>query len=251
MKGEDYQTECDIYLGHPSDFSFNPYIANQRDKHVQLDSLQSFSNPLKVFCYTHRIHDLSMKLDCFQNDFILVTHNSDECIVPSETVFRILNHPKIIKWYSQNVCFEHDKLQMIPIGIANRQWRHGNITFQPTLKTKKVYFHFSIGTNHSKRRPCYEALKDTVEWLPGFPPQENINRLQEYEFCICQEGNGVDTHRLWEAIYSKTIPIVVDSDFTRILQKNNVPLIVLKQWSDLDVSSLVYHDFEMPVFKFI
>ena len=248
MRGEDWQTECDIFLGHPNDFRFNPYISNQPHKHVSLD-LKPFSNPLRVFCYTHNIDELSKKLECFQNEFILVSHNSDRCIVPSDTIFRILNHPKLIRWYSQNVCFEHDKLNMIPIGIANRQWPHGNISFQPTGKNKKVYFHFNLNTNHSKRNHCYEALKDKLLWLPVVSPQENINRLQEYEFCICPEGNGVDTHRLWEALYSKTIPIVIDSDFTRILQKNKVPLVVLKQWSDLDISSLVYYEFEIPEFN--
>jgi hypothetical protein len=248
MRGEDYQTKCDIFLGFLDDFNFNPYIASQINKHVDLDMLKPFSNPLKIFCYTHRIHELSMKLDCFQNDFILVTHNSDGTIFPSDEVFKIVNHPKVIKWYSQNVLFEHEKLHMIPIGLANRQWPHGNVSFQPTIKTKKVYFNFNIHTNPSKRQPCYEALKNKLEWLPGLSPQENINRLQEHEFCICPEGNGVDTHRLWEALYSKTIPIVLDSDFTKILQKNNIPLIVLKKWDDLDVSSLVYNTFDIPIF---
>jgi hypothetical protein len=36
------------------------------------------------------------------------------------------------------------------------------------FKNKRGYFN-----------PCYEALKDKVEWLPWVSPQENINRLQE------------------------------------------------------------------------
>ena len=99
MRGEDYQSQCDIFLGYPRDFSFNPYIITQRHKHVYLNSLQPFSNPSKVFCYSHLIDELSTKLDCFQNEFILVTHNSDRGIVPSDNIFRILNHPKVIRWY--------------------------------------------------------------------------------------------------------------------------------------------------------
>ena len=72
---------------------------------------------------------------------------------------------------------------------------------------------------------------------------ENLKRLKDYEFCICPEGNGVDTHRLWEAIYLKTIPIVVKSEFTNILIKNNIPVVVLENWSELDVEKLQYHDY--------
>jgi hypothetical protein len=101
----------------------------------------------------------------------------------------------------------------------------------------------------SQLTPAMHIIKDKVEWLSTLSPQENINRLGEYEFCICPEGNGVDTHRLWEALYSKTIPIVIDSEFTKVLQKNNISLIVLQKWSDLDVSTLVYHDFDIPQFN--
>jgi hypothetical protein len=75
---------------------------------------------------------------------------------------------------------------------------------------------------------------------------ENLKRLKDYEFCICPEGNGVDTHRLWEAIYLKTIPIVVKSEFTNILIKNNVPVVVLENWSELDIGNLHYHDYNFP-----
>ena len=34
------------------------------------------------------------------------------------------------------------------------------------------------------------------------------NRLDEYNFILCPIGNGIDTHRIWEAIYSGSIPIV-------------------------------------------
>ena len=135
------------------------------------------------------------------------------------------------KWYAQNICFEHEKLIFLPIGIANSQWRHGDLSIytkeEEGKKTKKVYFNFNIETNRSKRQPCYDKLKGKLEWLPNIEPRQNIQRLREYEFCICPEGNGVDTHRLWEAIYVKTIPIVIQSEFTDILKKNKVPVCIV------------------------
>ena len=88
-------------------------------------------------------------------------------------------------------------------------------------------------------------LKNKLEWLDEVPPDENIRRLSEYEFCICPEGNGVDTHRLWEALYVKTIPIVIKSDFADILLENNVPIVVLDDWSQLDERALDYSKYNL------
>ena len=76
-------------------------------------------------------------------------------------------------------------------------------------------------------------------------------RLKEYEFCICPEGNGVDSHRLWEALYLKTVPIVIDSEFTNILKKQEVPLVVLENWEDFDINKLNYSDFDFNNPNFI
>jgi hypothetical protein len=88
---------------------------------------------------------------------------------------------------------------------------------------------------------CFNRLKHKLEWLDEVPPRENIQRLSEYEFCICPEGNGVDTHRLWEALYVKCIPIVIKSKHIDILQKQlDIPLVILDSWDDFDISKLDY-----------
>ena len=141
-------------------------------------------------------------------------------------------------------------MSFLPIGIANSQWVHGNLENFATidltkLKTQKAYFHFNVFTNPSKRIPCADKLEDKLNWLHVVSPKENISRLSEYEFCICPEGNGVDTHRLWEALYVKTIPIVIKSEFTDILLHNNIPLVVLDDWSQFDESKLIYSDYNL------
>ena len=30
-----------------------------------------------------------------------------------------------------------------------------------------------------------------------------------HRFVLCPPGNGIDTHRLWEALYSRTIPVAL------------------------------------------
>lgn len=245
VTGERIQQLCDVYIGYPSDFYANPVIANQPEKHCPLDSIgEPFHNPRYVFCYSHRIHDLANKIPFFRNEFILVTHNSDGEVYDCDEVRQILNYSNLIKWYAQNTRMVHAKLAFLPIGIANSQWPHGNLdNFHETNrkpKTKKVYFNFNVYTNLSKRMYCFNKLKNKLEWLETVPPDENVRRLSEYEFCICPEGNGVDTHRLWEALYVKTIPIVLKSEFTDILVHNKIPVVVLNDWGELDEDKLKY-----------
>jgi len=249
VTGERIQQLCNIYFGFQEDFDFNPLIKQQTNKHFNLNSLNTeIENPYYIFCYSHRINDLSGKIHLLKNRFILVTHNSDGEIRECSDVLHILKFSNLDKWYAQNLCFEHPKLNFLPIGIANSQWQHGNLNFFKhqnlyyySNKIKNVYFNFNIDTNKNKRAICFDSLKNKLEWLNNVSPQENIFRLSEYKFCICPEGNGVDTHRLWEAIYLKTIPIVIKSEFTTILEKNGIPIIVINSWDDFDETTLIYN----------
>jgi len=253
VTGEKIQQLCDIYLGINGDFNFNPNIGRQTIKHVYLNNINSpINNPYRIFCYSHNINLLSQKIHLFQNNFILVTHNSDGEIRETSEVFNILNCDKMGKWFGQNICFQHPKLHFLPIGIANSQWPHGNLSIfsdgnfinQLSNKSNNIYFNFNINTNRTKRQICYDTLINKLQWLNNIQPIENMKRLSSYKFCICPEGNGVDSHRLWECFNLKVVPIVIKSEFTNILLNQGIPLVVLDNWSELDLNKLNYSDYD-------
>ena len=138
---------------------------------------------------------LKDKLKLFKNNFILITHNSDEIVSENEISETILNNQKLIKWYSQNVCYKHKKLESLPIGMANSMWQQGDVGYFELLgienmknlhlyKTEKIYFNFAINTNINKRQPCYNAIINNVRFLENTHPRMNLERLAKYEFCI-------------------------------------------------------------------
>jgi hypothetical protein len=254
VTGERIQEIADVYFCNESyigSYTHNDYIISQ-NKHKFINSLREYSmwdNPSTIFCYADWLHEFSNKLDLFKNPFTLVTHNSDYNITSNETCLKVLEHPKIIHWYAQNVCMNHPKLRFLPIGIANRQWQHGSLFVEfykglnvgSLISNKKydVYFNFQVSTNFSKRQPCYDALSKKLEFLPGVSAFDNFARLSQYKFCICPEGNGADTHRLWEALYLKCVPIVLDSPFIRALQSQaNLPLVIINCWEDFRMEDL-------------
>jgi hypothetical protein len=249
ISGEKIQQLADVYLGLDEDFTFNPVIREQQFKAMKFDVIiNQFDNPHIVFCYTHRIDLLASKIDLFLNNFVLITHNSDHGIHENDVnVLKILNNTKLQKWFGQNITFQHDKIYMVPIGIANSQWEHGIHNFNNNINIEKnndVYFNFNINTNYDKRYGCYQVLRTRLNWLENVTPRENIERLAQYKFCICPQGNGFDTHRLWEALYVKTVPIVLNSEYSQILAKYNVPMVVLESWNDLNIENLNYNDYD-------
>ena len=101
VSGERIQQLCDVFLGLPRDFAWNPVIASQSHKHKDLESItEEWDNPRVLFCYGY--YDLlHYKIKFLKNPYILVTHNSDENI--TDKYLPILNHDKLIAMCSQNV----------------------------------------------------------------------------------------------------------------------------------------------------
>jgi len=243
VTGERIQNITDIYIGYDDDFSSNPFIDRQLDKHETWPIYSDYNNKSTVFCYGHNVVKLSLVIHLFRNPFVLVTHNSDQNIDNTPAVNRILNDANVVRWYAQNVNYDHPKLCVLPIGIANSMWDHGNLSNFEGLnindKTFDIYMHFDIYNNLDKRVPCKEALSDKVEFLPKTDVRSNLERMAKYRYCICPEGNGLDTHRLWEAYYLRVVPILLRSTHTKIVQKQcGLPMILLEKWEDLNVDTL-------------
>ena len=49
-------------------------------------------------------------------------------------------------------------------------------------------------------------------------------------FVPCPAGGGLDTHRVWEAIYLGAVPVVLKSEFCG---DSTWPVIVVEKWSDI------------------
>jgi len=241
INGERFQQLAKMYLGTAGDFLYNPVIFEQMEKHQILDDIDGpFDNPPTLFLYTHLLEPFSKKLQHFANPFTLITHNSDYNLMDSDpTVKKILESLNLVCWWGQNLCFIHPKMRILPIGLANTMWDHGKIENYMGVSTNKsedIYFNFNIYTNREKREACYNVFKDKLEFLPMLPVAQNVNRLAKYKWCICPEGNGVDTHRLWEAMYLGCVPIVLRSPFIDALMhytEGELPIYVVDSWSEL------------------
>lgn len=265
ITGEKIQTLCDYYIGSKDDFNYNPIIRTQTSKHINIDNYNiEIIKKLKVkniFCFTHLIDgekenfnhercinnlkNITIILSNISTKFNIIFHNSDGEFKNEHK--RILQFSNVNKIFTQNLSIEpEERLIPLPIGIANSMWRHGNLNIWKQIlennslvnKPNIIYFNFNISTNSTKRKLCYDII--TSKNIPNIPNTDYLNYLTilaSYKFAICPEGNGLDTHRFWECLYLKVIPICLKNHITEYYSKN-FPIVLLDEWNDIDENML-------------
>ena len=230
------------------------------DKILKLD----YNNEIIYFNKFFKLHDgiriFVCKADFLESDFIkiskipnkviLITGNSDFSIENSY----FTNLPgNVYKWYAQNATILNEKVIPIPLGIENYRFskRRGHgITYKRaaekirllsrdlnTTPTKFIYANFAISTNVEHRQRYYELIKNISHIdldEPTLSISEFFNKILDYKMILCPIGNGIDTHRLWEVLYSKRVPIVIRIKDCKLFELySQLPIIILETIDDL------------------
>ena len=152
----------------------------------------------------------------------------------------------ISKWYSVNVNYKNEKLIPIPLGLANNYSPKNllskdfeNLNFE-TNKIDKVYVNFNKYTNLIERNYLYDLFQN-VNWATvesrTIDFNEYQNNLKNYKFVLCPWGNGVDTHRIWEVLYSGSFPVIKDHITFNCLK--SLPVIFIDDYKNLNKDYLV------------
>ena len=254
ITGEKLQNLCDYYIGTNEDFKFNPKIANQYNKHINInnnDFLQIKQlNITSVFAYTHilelQFNQLYTILMNISTHFNLVFHNSDGCF--SNKHLKLFDIKNLNKIFTQNINIKPtDRIIPLGIGIANTMWPHGNLhiwsnilaTSDLSIKNNNIYFNFNIMTNRDKRQEVFNIISSkNIQNIPNMDYHNYLKILSSYKFAICPEGNGIDTHRFWECLYLKVIPICLKNNVTEYYA-NEYPVLLLDNWNDLQIDTIL------------
>lgn len=226
-----------------ADFIFSSNITengnddyNRLNNTFNVDDLKSINIVYLHTMYKNQFFDIIKHLD---NKFIVVTHNSDI------NIDNVDNLPKnVIKWYSQNVNFKDSRLESLPIGLENSRWfplirkQEKILNILNTDKKIKnlVYLNHNVNTNLKERIVPYNLLSNksfvTSESCENGQNYGNyIYNIYNHKFVICPEGNGIDTHRKWEALYLNSIPIEkrnINSSFYE-----DLPICLVNNWNEV------------------
>ncbi|MDH7554334.1 MAG: hypothetical protein QHH74_11825 [Spirochaetota bacterium] len=197
-----------------------------------------------IYTHTMYVKQLFEIIKKIPVKFVIITHNCDENVDNSYVV-----PDNVVMWYSQNVNVNHPKIESIPIGLENDKWfknLHKKEKIEIKLKEPKkyknlVYLNSNVKTNPKERQLLYD-LFGNVSWVTvdrginGQRFNEYIDNIYNHQFVFCPDGNGIDTHRLWETLYLGSIPIVKKSINTWFY--NEMPILYVDNWDEINETLL-------------
>jgi hypothetical protein len=259
-------TTPEIYNFHKNLDKFSKEIIIIKDfKNIKINLLNIYfsdhckknkTNVVKIFLYTHIVQQFIHFILPFLNNqfkYVLYIHNSDHSFTVDYK--KLVDSNIIEKIYTQNVDINtnmdiDNKITLLPIGIANSMWKHGNVLELYSImsycykinKTDSIYVNINPNT-YSYRKNILDKIVEKNSFTlhcSSKPYKEYLMELSKYRFCLCIRGNGIDTHRFWESLYLGVIPVIINNkttqctNFINYLNKLNIPFYEIKS-DNLDV----------------
>lgn len=244
ISGEKIQKLADISLCNEFNSIIVEQIRNINQNIFKIDDIdpENIKNYKTIFVYTHCLIEFFNKFFKYLNpETVLITHNSDHCV--DETFLKYLEDNTISKWYCQNRLVKHPKLFSIPIGIANSQWPHGNqdslahIRMTYNTKYNLVFKNFDKSTNTNERNYCDDITsRHGILMSQRVTNEEYWMKIATSMFVISPPGNGIDCHRIWECLYLKSVPVVLEHE--ALQQFKHLPILMVKSWHEVTIPFL-------------
>jgi hypothetical protein len=205
----------------------------------------------------------------FKNPIVLVS-GAHFYHVPHHCKFfvEILNHKNIITWFAQNYSgISMNKIRHLPLGLdfhtlyfkEKKEWGNKMSPFEqenqlfdimnsliPIEYTDPsivlVNFHKTANIPPDFRRRIRSKILSQIKDNPCFrflPNQKRIDFWREcntYSFIASPIGQGLDTHRTYEILCLRRIPILCQCGINPLF--DNLPAVIVDDWTKINPSFL-------------
>jgi hypothetical protein len=198
-----------------------------------------------VWCKTEFIELLFPYIEKTSKRIILITHCSDHDINEE----RFSKKPNnIVKWFAQNVNFQHSDLIPLPIGLENHSGPHKgsyidanyllkeNFINRPIINKiiSPIYCNFTF-TNTNRIATLNTLKSKQIAHVSNSKPfSEYCEEMKKFMFVASPKGNGIDCHRTWEALYLGCVPIV-ERHFMYDSYKE-LPILQIDSWENFNLN---------------
>lgn len=229
-----------------SDFSFGDiYTKQYQPNQLNLTELKKRINRTPIlFTNTEKLVDLVKHVSSFNEEVIIISHNSDinlNNITVPNNVLRI--------WCQNYNGIEHEIIKPLPIGLERKRWfpeqkKQETILEYSTKNIEKehlVYMNFNVNTNR-ERINWYNYFKDKSYVYKEMKSNGNnflnyINNVKKSKFVLSPIGNGIDCHRNWECLTVGSIPIIMRNNFTNNIY-SDMPVLLIDNINDVNENML-------------
>ncbi len=248
LTGERLQALADLTISSPAITHFHGRVNIQSRDCVEIpqneagqlmvpgpELIEKCRQARVIFVYTHLMLYFKRYIaPRLTRPFVLIAHNSDNGVGLDD--LDLLNHPQLVRCWAQHPETAHVRLSPLPSGMANRQWGADRIdhVFAVARDIRKDgLLYANVNPTHPSRAHALEVAGR----LPGATIESNVDfghfvaQLARHRFCLCPRGNGIDSHRFWEALYLDAIPVVIRPDW--ISSYSGFPVVLLNSWDEL------------------
>jgi hypothetical protein len=195
-----------------------------------------------IFCESDCVLELSEKiLSNLTSSVTLVLGNSDQ---NHDDRFQYLSsNPFVKRVFAQNLSIEMNGFTPLPIGLEN-SWRshHGNVkdfkrlSNMKRMRKPRIMWTFAIETNTILRGKAAQELSTSTvaDRFGRTSSKEHRQLLLSYSFVASPPGNGLDTHRTWEAMYLGCVPILLKSYMADYFESLGLPVWVVDSYQEIN-----------------
>jgi len=237
--------------------------------YIEINKLSHLHDGENIFfCKTDYILEDFETIRNINHPVTLITGNSDYAITDNIVSVAPKN---IAAWYAQNALSNSEIVHPLPIGLENKlpsvRTNHGigyfdraseketllNQNNSDNLENKFIYANFNINTNYNYRSIVKDYCIESsfIDWQePNLNLKDFFDTIRNYKMVVCPAGNGVDTHRLWEVLYSNRIPITIITGNYKIYELyKKLPIILLEDINQLLDKSLITEEYNKCLSK--
>jgi hypothetical protein len=195
-----------------------------------------------LFVKTHQLEYLINNFGKLISAKVILTGNSDLNLIHP------LALPQSVQVvFAQNCSIIGDaKYKVLPIGIENlRGGRSGLKKFHSPVSNHEILYKVYLPPMAPTNPIRFEILNSALVNHKYFEvdriyknEQSYFSSVKKYKFVFCCEGNGFETHRIWETLYQGSFPVMLESKWSRSLSTLNLPILIVKSISDINDSIL-------------
>jgi hypothetical protein len=230
ISGRNFADECDLVV------TANTIISKELIEEIE----QSAS----IFVEGHLLYDFVANFKENLGGKVIISGNSDANIAKKP---EFMSQPSAL--FIQNSSIPTDDVfKTIPIGLENISHARSGFKFQhKEVKQFEVVDRVLLPpmspTNEIRKRILEEASNMEIFSVhSGFrSTSEYFKLVRRYKFIFVCEGNGFDTHRLWEVLYQNSFPVLIETSWAKSLKWLELPILFVSGLDAIDSELLDKH----------
>lgn len=195
------------------------------------------------------------------NSFRILSHNSDATFRADSSgglvchtglginpgTCRVDVPRQVLKWYGQNLDrVNDDRFVSLPIGLERRRWSKGlKHQILAKLSTLQVKPECLLYVNHTgNTNPQRSGLSEHFSpftWCHVSPKVSFLDYcvgMLKCRFVLSPDGNGMDCHRSWEALYLGRIPVMRRTRFHEAVYRD-MPVLLVDSFEEISEALLL------------